>query len=290
MDNVTSALKAEGAALVEGLTSLLAPHPSPRDTTDPSSSFGFVGPRYVFDELSVEEKRLQSRLAEDHRHFFSLVRAFLRAQPDAVRQSIDQNADTVREVIETQRVWHATAQEALGAIKEALEATLDKVECLYDPIEGAVVLVPDTNALIYAPDLPAWEFTDIPRFDVVLVPTVLSELDGLKTSQRKCAVRARSIIRQIKDYQRCGPLDQGVDVVKDQIRLRSVAIEPRFEESLPWLDPASPDDRFIASFVEVMRTFPRSTVLLVTADINLQNKAAFARLPFCEPPTDPSES
>jgi hypothetical protein len=36
--------------------------------------------------------------------------------------------------------------------------------------------------------------------------------------------------------------------------------------------------------IEVMRMKPRSAVLLVTRDINLQNKAEFANIPFVEPP------
>ena len=56
------------------------------------------------------------------------------------------------------------------------------------------------------------------------------------------------------------------------------------EQTLEWLDPTSGDDRIIAGVIDAMRRFPRSTVVLVTADVNLQNKAAFASLPFVEPP------
>jgi predicted ribonuclease YlaK len=56
------------------------------------------------------------------------------------------------------------------------------------------------------------------------------------------------------------------------------------EESLPWLDADNRDDRFIASAIEVMRARPRSAVVIVTRDLNLQNKAEFASLPFVEPP------
>jgi predicted ribonuclease YlaK len=55
-------------------------------------------------------------------------------------------------------------------------------------------------------------------------------------------------------------------------------------ESLPWLDAGNRDDRFIASVIEVMRAHPRSAVVIVTRDVNLQNKAEFASLPFVEPP------
>jgi hypothetical protein len=288
MKNVTSNLKDAGAALVQGIASLLAGQSSLRDINKPSSSVVFIGPHYAFGELSLEKRRLQSRLVEDYRHFFILVRALLRTQADEVRRTIDQNDQTVREVIEqTHCVWHATAEDASAAVKQAIEVTLDAVECLYDPSEGSVALVPDTNALIYAPVFQAWEFNGIPQFDIVLVPTVLSELDSLKNEHRNPEVRKKShsIIRQIKEYRRRGPLSEGVVIVANRIRVRAVAIEPRLEESLPWLDPTSADDRMIASFVEVMRVYPRSIVVLVTADINLQNKAEFARLPFTEPPT-----
>ena len=49
-----------------------------------------------------------------------------------------------------------------------------------------------------------------------------------------------------------------------------------------WLDPSNADDRLMATFIEVMRRNPRSAVVLVTRDLNLQNKMEFARLPFIE--------
>jgi predicted ribonuclease YlaK len=58
-------------------------------------------------------------------------------------------------------------------------------------------------------------------------------------------------------------------------------------ESLPWLDAANRDDRFLASAIEIMRQHPRSAVTIVTRDINLQSKAELASIPFVEPP-DPT--
>jgi len=65
----------------------------------------------------------------------------------------------------------------------------------------------------------------------------------------------------------------------------SIAVEPDFNKTLPWLDSSSADDRLLASFFDVVRRFPHSPVTLVSRDINLQNKAEFATLPFVEPPT-----
>jgi predicted ribonuclease YlaK len=46
-------------------------------------------------------------------------------------------------------------------------------------------------------------------------------------------------------------------------------------------------DRILASVVEVMRRFPRRPVVVVSRDLNLQNKAKFPRIPYMEPP-DPA--
>ncbi len=73
-------------------------------------------------------------------------------------------------------------------------------------------------------------------------------------------------------------------VVRDKITVRSMAVEPDFEKTLPWLDKENDDDRILAGFIEAMRSHPRSPVVLVTADINLTNKADFAGLPCIEPP------
>jgi hypothetical protein len=54
--------------------------------------------------------------------------------------------------------------------------------------------------------------------------------------------------------------------------------------SLPWLDPSNADDKILAAFIEVMRLRTAHPGFIVTRDINLQNKAEFARLPFLEPP------
>ena len=49
---------------------------------------------------------------------------------------------------------------------------------------------------------------------------------------------------------------------------------------------ASPTIGPLASTIEAMRMHPRSAIALITGDINLQNKATFAGVPFLEPPSD----
>ena len=132
--------------------------------------------------------------------------------------------------------------------------------------------------------------TGFPSFTIVLLPVVLSELDSLKINHKNQTVRdkAERLIRQIKEYRRRGSLSEGVTIKRDSIILRTIAKEPVMADTLPWLQIDNNDDRLISHFIEVMRHYLHSKVLLITRDINLQNKMEYARLPFLEPP-DPNE-
>ena len=203
-----------------------------------------------------------------------------------VRDNLLGHKETVRAVIEADSVSYPTSDEAVEGVRDAVTKTLDEVLNLFDPTDGGVLLLPDTNALVARPVFQEWVFEDFPRFDILLVPTVLSELDAHCHSHRNENVRskARKVVRQVKEYRRRGSLSDGVCIVKGKTRLFSTAVEPRVSDTLPWLDPATMDDRILASLVEAVRTHPRSVVALVTGDINLQNKADFARFPVVEPP------
>jgi predicted ribonuclease YlaK len=54
----------------------------------------------------------------------------------------------------------------------------------------------------------------------------------------------------------------------------------RKREGLPrWLDLDVPDDRFIASALEVRREHPKARIVVVSGDFNVLTKARAARLP-----------
>ena len=173
-------------------------------------------------------------------------------------------------------------ERAVGAI----DTNVGLLEHLPGVSEEEVILVPDTNALIYNPSIEAWEFQGFARFCIILTPTVISELDQLKVTHRNPEVRSKAekLIRQIKEYRRRGNLLEGVALRRGVRELRTIAAEPLLSESLPWLQAENMDDRLIASVIEIMRAHPRSEVHLVSRDLNAQNKAEYARILYLEPP------
>lgn len=148
--------------------------------------------------------------------------------------------------------------------------------------------MPDTSAVIHNPALEDWEFVETRRFTILLTPTVLGELDDLKVAPRaEVRERAESAIRRIEGYMSRGNPHEGVPLRRDRSTLRLLASEPHRDHVLPWLDLSVKDDRHIASVIDAMRQHPRTPVVLVARDINMKNKAIYARLPHLQPPDPP---
>ena len=260
-----------------------------RDLNRRDSEIFIVGPSRAWADLDQDGRRLQSRLLEENRRLSALIRALLKHAPADSRKGLESAQKTLWELVDQSHLtWVKTTEQAFAEAEEALDKQLELIANMFDPAGGAVIYVPDTNALLWNPDLEHWRFGD-ERFTLVITATVLGELDRLKIEHRNPKVRekAEGIIRRLKSYRGRGDLGTGVPLVTNISTIKTIAVDPKMDDSLPWLDQNNDDDRILASFVEVMREHVRTDVLLVTRDINLQNKAEYAGLPFAEPP-DPS--
>lgn len=152
--------------------------------------------------------------------------------------------------------------------------------------EGGIRLVPDTSALMDAPDLSTyWAAAGARTFTVHLLPQVLVELDALKDGGRNAAQqkRARAALRGIKDLKQRGELTKGVKLTRG-VTVVADPREPDFSRLPDWLNSQVPDDRVLAGALEVQAAHPSSAVILVASDLNLQNKAEVVGLPAVEPP------
>jgi rRNA-processing protein FCF1 len=146
-----------------------------------------------------------------------------------------------------------------------------------------VILVPDTNALVQFPDPASYRKLVNAPFTFMILPTVLSELDKAKINHRNESYRdkAKSVIKRLKGYRNQGNVLNGITVDKT-VTVKMVANEPDFDTTLKWLDQNNNDDRIITSILNLQVTHPADRVILVTSDINLQNKAQAAMLTFAD--------
>lgn len=147
-------------------------------------------------------------------------------------------------------------------------------------------LLPDTNALLRNPSVEEYAAAvGSKSYMVHILTPVLAELDDLKDRGRTQDVRekAEKVVRRLKGFRDRGSLAEGI-VVAGNIRLRLEHREVDARSVLSWLDPTVPDDRIIGGALRLQSDHPAGVVVLITADINLQNKADAVGLAFAEPP------
>lgn len=287
MKTIKESLSSDAAHIKEDIRILLSEHSG----ISPQPEYGSViflniSGNQCWHELDVNGRRIQAKILKNYKTYRDLVYVLIRGLTDESQRKFDEADEYIQQHVEQEYgTWCKTVAEAIEKTLAAFDDIEAIINCLYSAEEESLV-VPDTNALLARPDMDAWAFDWCTSFEIAFTPTVLAELDELKVSHKNSDVRskAKSVIRRIKELGRRGDLHSGVPVVTGRITARSVAVEPNVGESLPWLDASNNDDRILASVVELARENTRSVVAIVTADINLQNKARFARMPFCEPP------
>lgn len=119
---------------------------------------------------------------------------------------------------------------------------------------------------------------------------MLGELDELKIAHKNPDVRERAkrAIARIKGWRdqarrAGGTLNDGT-VVDRSITIQSLHVEPDVNNSLSWLDGSVADDRIIAAVLALTAEHPAARVVLVTGDVNLQNKADAAMVEAADTP------
>jgi rRNA-processing protein FCF1 len=240
--------------------------------------------------LSAAQMRLAARY---HAWFERFTLLFTHPTPD-VASDIKEVDDFVRRWIERPDSWDHSIPRTIDAAKQVATEQFEIFDRLLDIASRAgsdmLRLVPDTNALIRNPDLASYaRSAPSQTFMVHLVPTVLAELDDLKDRGRTQELRdqAQGVVRRLKGLRDKGKLATGVKVTKT-ITVQAEAREVDVRGVLDWLDPAVPDDRLLAAALRLQSDHPSGAVVLVTSDLNLQNKADAVGLPYIETPPTPT--
>jgi hypothetical protein len=177
------------------------------------SGFSYFGADHAWDELDVAGKQIQSRVKDEYSRFCALLTALLHNQPNSTNRTLEKTEKKILTAIEQDSPeYHGDVHAIFASAQEALSEQIELVGGLYGSSMGMPLLVPDTNALLYNPDIDKWSFAEASKFRIMLTPTVFSELDQLKVAGRTEEVRKKSekLIRQIKEYRRRGPLANGL--------------------------------------------------------------------------------
>jgi hypothetical protein len=247
-----------------------------------------IAPEYYWGDLSAEQRATQISLKRDYEPIAELLRLLLSRAPEDLLRQIDDADKRFRVWLELQNNWSLAPMP--GANERALRsdaAALERILAVLD-VTGTrdIVVISDTNSLLARAD--PIEYRSVvgnDSFTFMLLPTVLGELDRLKIEHRNPDVRekAKNTITRIKGWRQQGSLSSGVTVNKS-ITVKACHSEPDMRSTLSWLDANIADDRIVASVLAVQTEQPSARIVLVTGDINLQNKADAALIETAEVP------
>lgn len=210
-----------------------------------------------------------------------LARGVIAAAASEYLEDFDSESDVVRSVYIRDSSAKAPAGDPARVIQEvdaALSKQLQIVESLPGAVEpGALLVIPDTNALLQDPALEDWVLGEETVW-VVIAQQVVTELDAKKVDgNEKVRAKAETLIRRFREYGRRGDTLAGVKLAGNKMFLElPLAADMTL---VPSLDPTHADDRILASALHLAALRLTSRVVLVTRDRNLQNKARFFRLP-----------
>jgi rRNA-processing protein FCF1 len=255
---------------------------------DPNSGIVLITPPYYWGETDEQQKLLQIQLVKKYSDWIEHFRLLFSSGSQEINQQIEETQNFVNGWIEKENSWEVpnSIQGAKSLLQEKIKVFYKLLDLLETTDKHEIIVVPDTNSLIDVPD--AAQYVSVagqPKYTVLIVPTVLAELDKLKVIHREQEFREKvnSVINRIKGLRTQGSLLSGVTVNKT-VTVRMIATEPNFNNTLKWLHAEIPDDRIIASVLEIQKENPSSIIVLATSDINLQNKAEMANLSYEEPP------
>lgn len=243
-------------------------------------------PEYYWGEPSKEQMSTQMGLKKEYDKIFELLNLIFRKAPNGILVKLEQADKQFRMWLQLESNWYLSNNRDDN--EKRLRVDVKELEKLLDILDtrksSELILIPDTNSLlIYADPIKYRNVINKEKFTFLLLPTVLSELDKLKIFYRNLEIqeRAKKVIARIKGWRNQGSLSLGVKV--DQtITVKAIANEPNMNSTLSWLDSDNADDRIIANVLEIQVCYPATRVVLITGDINLQNKAEVAMIEFNE--------
>jgi hypothetical protein len=245
-----------------------------------------VAPKYHWKELDNSQKSIQIKLIKNYKLVSELLSLFFMKSTKNLIRKYEQADKVIKKWIEFESSWHISGDKVKNEkkLRKDFNELFELIGILDVHNSNHLILIPDTNSLIQSCDPNKYKnAVSNEEYAFLLIPTVLHELDELKILHRNENVRnkAKKAITRIKGWRNQGSLISGITVNKT-ITVKTIASEPDMNNTLSWLDKDNSDDRIVAKVIEVQNEFPASRVVLVTGDINLQNKAEAALIEYSE--------
>lgn len=286
METTAEKIRFELNSIIVQLSDLIRELPIKK--LDRSSRVVFVAPDYYFGEPSPFQRSIQLNLKNRYDKIAELLKLIFQNAPDDIKFKLEQTDNHFRIWLQLETNWSVYPDPEINI--QNLKKRFNEFNPILDILDANkdsdkdIVIIPDTNSLLLSCDPLIYKKSiNKDSFTILLLPTVLGELDKLKVLHRNPEVRekAQKVITRIKGWRTQGTLTSGVTTEKT-ITIKAIPNEPNMGKTLSWLDKDVADDRIITSVIEIQSKNPASIIVLYTSDINLQNKAEAAMIEYSE--------
>jgi rRNA-processing protein FCF1 len=229
-------------------------------------------------KAALEQSRLVNKFQDLSEEMLGLVSGYSPELQAPMRKAVRKVSNWIQ---------HRSSGGVPGSVETAIDrfvqdsAQLDSILArIQSEHPSRTILVIDTSALLDCPNVTILaKDIDIPKSELIITSTVMKELDELKSSRRdkEFIQKVRRAIRSLQELQKTGNLQEGIEI-SDNSRIRVVPREPDFSSLPSWIDQSVNDDRIVASAIEIQRSDPSSTTVIITNDLNMQLKADMGHL------------
>jgi hypothetical protein len=243
--------------------------------------YTMIAPEFYW-ELDNTHVLKQMKLLNQYHIFIEVLRIYFQKAPVNLIRKFESANKNIRSSLDFNGE-NSDKGTTISNFKNKIDELNGFINILNSDSSEEIILVPDTNSLIREADPHKYVTLHGHKFTFLLLPSVLSELDSLKMNfgRPELKEKAKKIIKRIKGWRKQGSLNQGV-ILHSTITVMTEFKEPNMSKTLSWLDSNTNDDRIIASIINLHIKEPSSRVVLVTGDINLQNKADAAFIEVAE--------
>ncbi|CUH96680.1 hypothetical protein P22_2770 [Propionispora sp. 2/2-37] len=235
---------------------------------------------YRWEELNDNGRELQDQLRNDYHCFISLVR-FLRNDLSKSQQDmLESSAQRVLSVIkQTGFLFKMDKEDYFKNAVYEIDLQANLISAAYQVTEDYCLLIPDMQTLTDCPKIDSWEFNEITKFKIIILSTILKEIDKSNTQKAHGNIKT-----EILQYAKLGNIMEGIKITDHSIVYLADGTQKKSPETLPWLDLTNDYDALIASYFEMVRAHPHSQVALLTGNPRLQERAALANAIQIKPP------
>ena len=230
---------------------------------------------YQWEALNDNGRKIQDQLCNEYARFISLIRFLLTDLTGTQQRVLSTSAQKVQNLIEQSGLlFKMDKEEQLNDAVKALDLLFQLIAAAYEVTEEYCIIIPDSSALIANPELEKWNFDEIHRFKILLLPIIANDLDKDTANNE--------IKNKILEYAKRGSLLEGIKINEQNII--QLAGDLQIEKTLPWLDINDNYDKIIATYFEIVKVNPHSQVVLITNNSSLQEKALLSNVIHSKPP------